>query len=60
MNEQILMTNMVKLGMSEEKSVIIRPSGTESKVKVYVSIKAKGETEALEQDQKIMRMIESI
>jgi len=53
-------SNVIKLFFDNSSSIVVRPSGTEPKLKIYVSVTAKCEFEAKRITEKIKRLCESI
>lgn len=50
-------SNVLKIYLSDDASLIIRPSGTEPKIKFYVSVRAKDHNQALEKEKAIIETI---
>jgi Phosphomannomutase len=53
-------TDVVKLQLANGCSVVIRPSGTEPKLKVYISVTANEKTYAAKQEEQIVKSIEEL
>ena len=51
-------SNVLKIKLDGGSSVVVRPSGTEPKIKVYVSVIAGDKSEAMEIEKKVAREIE--
>ncbi len=52
-------SDVLKYFLEGETSVVIRPSGTEPKLKLYISINAKSKEEAVKQEEELIKELES-
>lgn len=52
--------DVIKFYLEGNGSVVVRPSGTEPKMKVYVSISAKNEAEANDSEKKVVSFMEQL
>ena len=50
-------SNVLKIYLNENTSLVVRPSGTEPKIKFYISIRAKNHEEAVEKEKAILETI---
>lgn len=53
-------SDVIKFYLEGNGSVVVRPSGTEPKMKVYVSISAKNEAEAYDSEKKVVSYMEQL
>jgi len=53
-------SDVIKFYLEGNGSVVVRPSGTEPKMKVYVSISAKNEAEANDSEKKVVSFMEQL
>lgn len=53
-------SDVIKFYLEGNGSVVVRPSGTEPKMKVYVSISANNETEALAKEKNVISFMEQL
>lgn len=60
MNGEIPRTNMVKLGIEGGGSIIIRLSGTEPKMKVYVSVSAERGDKAIKREKIMVKVFKGV
>lgn len=56
--EHLPKSNVVKFLLEQSCSVVVRPSGTEPKLKIYVSVNAKNRKKALELETEVMAEVE--
>lgn len=60
LTDEIPKTNMIKFKFKEGSSIIIRPSGTEPKLKVYLAVQALNYTEAKSIEKVFVSLVEKI
>ena len=53
-------SNVLKFCFSDSSTLVVRPSGTEPKIKIYISVTAKNEQAAESKTQKIKSICEKI
>lgn len=60
--EEIILpkSNVLKFILEDHTSLVLRPSGTEPKLKIYISVSVENENQAREVEEKILRQVERI
>lgn len=53
-------TNVLKFMLSDDEWACVRPSGTEPKLKIYVSVKAESESAAKEKNQNVLGFLQAL